>query len=96
MSICIGDIVRRGLYEILCRSIPDARVEISDVSVRVYGKDGGMVLRLWANRFKPYVIVTVFNHTERSSKMFDIPFADPKLFHKIVKLSKDALALNRT
>lgn len=91
--LCIGDIVREASAKLLGRTLKsNCKVEVNAVSVRVFrpSDDGHeLAMRLNANAKSATAKIAIF----RGSKpdYFEIPFADPKLFPKIIKHAKEAV-----
>ncbi len=89
MELCIGDVVRQECYRMLRDALTAHIVELSKVSIRVYQNPGkNLRMRIWAGYLSPEVLITTFPYHNKIS----IPFADPELFNKVVKIAVELLA----
>ncbi len=96
MSLCIGDIVRKGCYDTMLMKLGEtAKIELTSVGIRIYRiLDGILVMRLWANRLKPFVEIRLYNQGSQQDNMLksiEIQFADPQVFIKVAALAEKAL-----
>ena len=90
--LCIGDVVREASAKLLERVLEsNCRIELNAVSVRVFrpNTEGHeLAMRLNANAKSASAKIAIFRGAKPT--YFEIPFADPKLFPKIIKHAKEA------
>lgn len=93
MVLCIGDIVREASAKLLERVLEsNCKIELNAVSVRVFRpSDDGfeLAMRLNANAKSTFAKIAIFCGPKPN--YVEIPFADPKLFPKIIRYAKEAV-----
>jgi hypothetical protein len=90
----IADIARKAVYSDLKENFPHHTIEMSDVSIRVYkNKTKDLVLRIWINKRTDYVDILQVSYGNKDPQKWRILLADPNMFHKIINIVGDILAV---